>query len=186
MSAWLAPGAAAVLPARPPGPSEDLAVKAFDNVRKVEIDRRTNFVRLSVRGPTPQVAQEWAQAMITEVNDALRDQMLQDSRRAVAVLSKRLETEQLQTVRVIGSALLESQLRHEVAAESRREFALRVLDPPSLPDQRAYPPRSHMVLIGAAFGLLLGAAYVIGITAWRQRDRPTGDAPRAASRGRTV
>jgi uncharacterized protein involved in exopolysaccharide biosynthesis len=153
------PGVSA--PARPPGPSADDAVKAFDRIRLVTIDRRTDFVRLSVRGPSPEVAQAWATALIRELNEVLRARALDDTRRAVELLSKRVDTEQLQSVRTIVSALLELQLRREVMAESRREYALRMLDPPSLPDQRFYPHRTRMVLTGMLVGFVLGAMLII-------------------------
>lgn len=155
----------------PPGPSPDAAVRRFDDIRVADIDRRTNFVRLSVRGPTPQQAQAWASAMIAELNDWLRTRTLQDSRLAVEVLAKKVDSDPLQSSRTIAAALLEQQLRHEVAAESRREFAVRVLDPPSLPDQRYYPRRARMVVIGAGLGFLFGAAYIVALSAWRNRRR---------------
>ena len=162
---------------RPPGPSPDLAVKSFDDIRVANIDRRTNFVKLSVRGPSPEIARSWAAAMIEELNESLRRRALEDSHRAIALLSNKVDTDPQQSTRMIASALLESQLRREVSAESRREFALRVLDPPSLPDQRYSPKRSRMVMIGAALGFLLGAIYVLGMSAWRQRRRGRSAAP---------
>jgi hypothetical protein len=157
--------------ARPPGPSADDAVRGFNDVRVAVIDRRTNFINLKVRGPSPETARAWATAMIEELNELLRARALGDSRRAVDVLSKRAEGEQVQSVRVIVSALLEMQLRREVMAESRREYAVRTLDPPSLPDQRFYPRRTRMVVIGAALGFLLGALVALAQSAWRQRRR---------------
>lgn len=162
---------------RPPGPSPDDAVQRFDRIRMVTVDRRTDFVHLSVRGPSPQVAQAWATAMIREVNELLRARSLEDTRRAVELLSKRVETEQVQTVRTIVSALLEMHMRREVMAESRREFALRMLDPPSLPDQRFYPRRTRMVLLGMVFGFVLGAMFVIGQQWWRRARVAPGGRP---------
>jgi uncharacterized protein involved in exopolysaccharide biosynthesis len=154
---------------RPAGPSPDDAVKAFNEIRLVVVDRRTNFIKLSVRGPTPQTAQAWATAMIDELNDQLRQRVLADSRRAVELLSKRADSEQVQSVRTAAAALLELQLRKEVAAESRREFAVRTLDPPSRPDQRYSPRRTRIVMVGSALGFALGAALVLAHAAWRQR-----------------
>jgi uncharacterized protein involved in exopolysaccharide biosynthesis len=154
-----------------PGPSPDDAVRAFDQLRSAAVDRRTEFVKLSVKGPTPELAQQWASAMISEVNDQLRAQALADTRRAVELLTKRLESDQLQSVHVAASSLLEAQLRREVGTESRAEFALKVLDPPSLPNQRFYPRRSRMVLIGAAAGFMVGALYVLTASWWRHGGR---------------
>ena len=165
------------------GPSADEAMRLFDTVRSVDIDRRTNFLKLSIRGPSPQIAQEWATDMIQELNESLRQRALDDSRRAIKSLEDKVNDDTQQTTRVIASALLESQMRHLVSAESRREFALRVLDPPSLPDQRSAPRRGRIVLIGAGLGLLLGSSYVVLLSAWRARRRLA--AVDAGSGGRT-
>jgi hypothetical protein len=170
LAGWLS-SQPVVVPPLVIGPSSDDAVRAFDRVRSADIDRRTNFVKLSVHGPSPQLAQEWAAAMIAEVNEELRARSVDDSRRAIKLLEQKVDDPAQQSVRVIASALLESQLRREVASESRKEFALRVLDPPSLPDQRFAPRRARIVMIGAVFGLLLGAAYVVLGSAWRERRR---------------
>ena len=158
------------------GPSADEAVRLFDTVRSVDIDRRTNFLKLSVEGPSPQIAQAWASDMIQELNESLRQRALEDSRRAIKSLEDKVNDGTQQTTRVIASALLESQMRHLVSAESRREFALRVLDPPSLPDQRSAPRRARIVMIGAGLGLLLGAVYVVLLSAWRARRRAAATA----------
>jgi uncharacterized protein involved in exopolysaccharide biosynthesis len=154
---------------QPPGPPADDLLLRFDDLRSAVIDRRTEFVKLSVKGPTPEIAQEWARAMIREVNDQLRAQALADSRRAVELLTKRVESDQLQSVHMAAASLLEGQLRREIGTESRAEFALKVLDPPSLPGQRFYPKRSRMVMTGAAAGFFLGTLYVLAASWWRRR-----------------
>lgn len=153
---------------RPPGPSLDDAVKRFDRVRLVTVDRRTNFIRLAVRGPTPEIVRLWGNSMIDELNDWMRNKTLDQSRRAVDLLSKRLNNEPLESIRTAAAALLENQLRTEVMAESRREYAVNVLDPPSLPDQRYSPRRVRIVLIGALLGFVLGVLYVLSAAALRR------------------
>jgi uncharacterized protein involved in exopolysaccharide biosynthesis len=172
----LAPSPAWDIPPQP-GPSTDDAVKRFDRIRLVTVDRRTSFIRLTVRGPTPKVAQLWANSMIDELNDWMRDKTLQQSSKAVELLSKRLNSESLESVRTAEAALLENQLRTEVMAESRREFAVNVLDPPSLPDQRYYPRRGKMVLTGALFGFVLGALLVVSVAALRRARHRRDDRP---------
>jgi uncharacterized protein involved in exopolysaccharide biosynthesis len=159
----------AAKPGKPPGPSLDNAVKAFDDLRVAVVDRRTEFVRLSIRAPTAAQAQEWAASMIHELNETLRQQTFEESQKAVALLSKSVETEQIQSIRVAAAALLESQLRREVATQSRRDYAMRVLDPPSLPDQRYYPKRTRMVIIGTGLGIVFGCLFVLSLRAWRNR-----------------
>jgi uncharacterized protein involved in exopolysaccharide biosynthesis len=163
-----------------PGPLVEDEVVRFDRIRTAVVDRRTEFVRLTMQGPTPEVARDWNRAMISELNESLRAKALADSRRAVDLLSKKVETEQMQSVRMVASALLEAQLRREVMTESRAEYAVKVLDPPSLPDTRYSPKRSRMVLIGALLGFLAAAVYVIGASAFAKR-RPRSQAPLSAA-----
>jgi Chain length determinant protein len=153
---------------RPAGPSPDDAVQSFESMRTVTVDRRTEFVRLAIRAPTAALARDWSTSMINELNDALRSRALEESQRAVTLLSKSVETEQVQSMRTAAASLLESQLRRQVLAQSRRDYALRILDPPSLPDQRFYPKRTRMVIIGFGLGLLLGICFVLGRRAWRE------------------
>ena len=55
-------------------------------------------------------------------------------------------------------------MRAEVMAESKREYAVSVLDPPSLPDQRYYPRRVRMVPDRA----LLGLFSALSVCYWQQ------------------
>jgi hypothetical protein len=155
-------------PGRTSGPSLDNAVKAFDDFRVAVVDRRTEFVRLSVRAPTPLLAEDWAAAMIHELNEVLRQRSLEESQKAVDILSKAVETAQIQSIRVAAASLLESQLRRQVLAQSRRDYAMRILDPPSVPDQRYYPKRTRMVIVGTGTGFLLGSLFVLSLRAWRR------------------
>lgn len=149
------------------GPLSDDVVRAFDRVRTVIVDRSTRFIRLVVHAPSPTLAHTWASAMIAEINEVMRKRSLKESQRAVKLLSKSVETEQVESIRVAAAALLEAQLRREVLAQSRTDYALRVLDPPSLPDQRFYPKRTRMVIIGTGLGFLFGCIFVLAIRAWR-------------------
>lgn len=160
-----------VFASRQPGPSADDAVKRFDLIRVAQVDRRTNFIQLKVRGPTPEVAQRWATTMITQLNESMRNRTLDEARKAVDLLTQYISTEHEESIRAAAIALLEAQLRREVVAESRQEFAVQVLDPPSLPVERYYPRRAHMALLSAILGFLVGAAGIVCGSAVRTRKR---------------
>lgn len=168
---WIEPVPDSEFASRQPGPRPDDAVKRFDRVRVAEVDRRTNFIQLKVRGPTPEVAQRWAAAMIVQLNESMRNRTLDESRKAVDLLTKYISTEHEETIRAAAVALLQAQLRQEVVAESRREFAVQVLDPPSLPDQRYYPRRGHMTLLSALLGFLLSCLGIVSGSAVQNKKR---------------
>lgn len=161
---WLEPVPDSKLAWQGPGPTPDDAMKRFDRVREVVIDRRTEFIKLAVRGPTPQIAQAWAVSMIDELNQSMRDRALEESRTAVDLLSKYIATERQESIRTAAASLLEAQLRREVVAQTRKEFAVQVLDAPSLPAQRYYPRRGHMTLLGGLLGFLLASLGIIAFS----------------------
>lgn len=161
LKGWLEPVPDWEFAPRQPGPSPDDAVKRFDLIRVAQVDRRTNFIQLKVRGPTPEVAQRWATAMIAQLNESMRDRTLAEARKAVDLLTKYISTEREESIRSAAVTLLQAQLRREVAAESRQEFAVQVLDPPSLPVERYYPRRARMTLLSALLGFLLAAIGIV-------------------------
>jgi uncharacterized protein involved in exopolysaccharide biosynthesis len=151
-----------------PGPSPEEAYKRFDKLRNVVIDRRTKFVRLTLRARTPELAQTWANDMIKDLNAALQGKAENEAAKAVDVLGRRVASEQIESIRVTAAKLLESHLQRQVLAEVRQDYAVKVLDPPTLPERRAYPRRTRMVIIGCALGILLGSGFVIGRKYWRE------------------
>lgn len=151
---------------KPVEPSSEKAVERFDRLRHVTVDRRTGFIKLAMRARTPQLARKWASALIHDVNVELRERALIESRRTMDLLTQKLGTGAHEVVRTTAANLLEGQLKTEVLAQAREDYALRVLDPPSLPETRWYPKRKRMVLIGIVMGLLLGVAASIGRRAY--------------------
>jgi LPS O-antigen subunit length determinant protein (WzzB/FepE family) len=143
-------------------PSGEKAVERFALLRQITVDRRTGFIKLAVRARTPQLAHDWAAALIRDVNAELRERALVESRRTAELLTEKLGASSHEVVRSTAATLLEAQLKTEVLAQAREDYALRILDPPSVPEQRWYPKRKRIVLLGMIMGVLLGVAFSIG------------------------
>lgn len=143
------------------------AVERFNRVRTVTVDRRTGFVRFTMRAGTPASARQLAEDMIAEVNAELRTRALRESAASIALLRERMSETPYESIRDAAASLLEAQMKREVMIRSREDFALRVLDPPTLPEERAYPRRKRMVLIAMVLGLMVAAAVSISRGAWR-------------------
>lgn len=137
-------------------PSPEKSFDRFVLSRDIVVDRRTGFVKVNVRGPTPGLAQAWATALIRDANARLREKALIEVRASIALLTERLESLQYASVKATTAALLESYIRREVLLTARSDYALSAIDPPNLPEERYYPHRTHMVVVGALLGLLSG------------------------------
>jgi hypothetical protein len=151
----------------PGEPSAEKAYERFLQMREIVIDRRTGFVRLRLRAPSPAMARTWLDALIRDANARLRDKALAEVRSSLAVLTERMDSLRYASVRSTVTSLLELYMRREVLLLARTDYALSAIDPPNLPEQRVYPRRTRMVAIGSFLGLLLGCAIVLLVNAWR-------------------
>jgi capsule polysaccharide export protein KpsE/RkpR len=48
--------------------------------------------------------------------------------------------------------------------------AVKVLDPPNIPDKKSFPPRTLIMFLGTTFALVIGVTWVFGKSTWEQRD----------------
>jgi capsule polysaccharide export protein KpsE/RkpR len=73
----------------------------------------------------------------------------------------------------VQEAVLESLTKeYELAKvqEVKEIPAVKVLDPPNIPDKKSYPPRFVIMLLGTVFAFGLATTWVLGRTTWDQTD----------------
>jgi uncharacterized protein involved in exopolysaccharide biosynthesis len=149
------------------------AVKAFDErIRSVNEDRRTGLVTLAIEWHDPKLAAEWANDMVSQLNERMRNRALAESKRSIEYLDQELGRTDVVELRQALFRLKESQVKQIMLASIRTDFAFRVIDPakPSDPDKRVRPRRSFIALAGMGLGLALAVLLVAWLD-WRGRFR---------------
>ncbi|MEM6818425.1 MAG: Wzz/FepE/Etk N-terminal domain-containing protein [Pseudomonadota bacterium] len=143
-------------------PSIADAVRKFDEkIRRVSEDQRTGLVQLSITWEDREIAALWANEMIQDLNDFLRQIALDQSSANIEFLRAELEKNSLIQVRQAIFSLIEQQVELSMLANTRREYAFEVLDPAVAPDfDDVYWPMKVALI---AFALILGA--VVGVFA---------------------
>jgi len=165
---WLGFGAAAA-DRKSDGPATEQILNRFDDWRTVVIDRRTGMIKCTMRAPTPQLAHDWLAATVDEVNAELRKRIIETSSRAIELIRARMADESIEEVRKSLAALLESELKKNIVAETRPDFALRMIDPATFPERIVWPRRVRIALAGGVLGLLAGLLFGIYVSARRAR-----------------
>jgi uncharacterized protein involved in exopolysaccharide biosynthesis len=158
-------------------PSLRQAYLLFDeSIREIEEAPVTGIVTMSITWKDREQAVTWAREIIELTNRQLRERATADSMRNMEYLSEEMRTaSSLGAQNALSSALAdayEEQLQNYMFARGQEEYAFRVIDPPTLPDEdeRLWPP-----LIIVALGVLLGgllaifAAYTAAL--FRRSDR---------------
>jgi uncharacterized protein involved in exopolysaccharide biosynthesis len=148
----------------------DDAVKLFrDDLLGVDEDTISGVIHVSVVWYDRNLAAQWCNGLIELTNRLMQSKARDMAARRVSYLRQEYQRADTVNLATSISALLQTDLSRAVDANTRPEYALRIVDPASPPDDRR-PVRPRKAVIGAASGVLgaLLALIIIGV----RRRRP--------------
>ncbi|MDB3957889.1 Wzz/FepE/Etk N-terminal domain-containing protein [Opitutales bacterium] len=123
----------------------------------IEVDQdKSGLITLSISWKDPQVAAQWANDLVKQLNEQLREQAISDSKKRVGYLEQELAKTTLQDMRAVLYNLLESEKQKAMLANVNEDFALEVIDPAVAPETREKPNRKLIVALGGVCGGFLG------------------------------
>jgi len=127
-------------------------------IRQITEDRRTGIVRLAIVWSDRELAAKWANQLIAEADDALRQRAIAEYTRSLDYLTAETGRTSVVELRAAISKAMESELRDAMLARTRDAYAFKVLDPAVPRDykDRDSPNRILYLLGGCVLGLLTG------------------------------
>lgn len=138
--------------------------QVFDeDVREVAEDKTTGLIRVSIAGHQRERVAEWANALVRDANEQIRQRALRESQYTIKFLQNEFARTELLEIRQAISRVLEAEISKATLANVREEFAFRVIDPAVTPesDEFVWPNRPLVIGLGIVLGLALGFAYVL-------------------------
>lgn len=140
-------------------PTIEDAYKLFDEeIRFVRIDRDTGLVTLSIEWKDRQLAAHWANSLVAGINEHLRSRAISEAQTSLVFLKKELDKTSILGLQQGLFRLIEDEVKSEMLANVREQYAFRVIDPAVVPDADDFqrPKRAFIVAIGFLLGLFLG------------------------------
>lgn len=137
-------------------PSYLEAMKMYDEIVSVSVNRKTQFLNVSVIHVSPIFAYDLLSLIIKETNSLQRNRDLEEAEITLGYLYKELEKTQDVDLRLSINQLIESQMKKKMLARVKTNYLLEPLDLPYVPEQRTSPRRTFIVLVGTTIGLVLG------------------------------
>lgn len=123
----------------------------------IEVDQeKSGLITLSISWKDPDIAAQWANYLVKQLNEQLRQKAIADSKKRVGYLEQELAKTTLQDMRAVLYNLLESEKQKAMLANVNEDFALEVIDPAVAPDTREKPKRKLIVALGGVCGGFLG------------------------------
>lgn len=132
------------------------ANRLFQAIRVVHDDAKTGLVTVTIRWDNPQTAAAWANGLVELTNDYLRQKTIDDADRSIAYLTQEALKTNIVEVKSAIYMLMENEIKKEMFARGRRDFALRVIDPAVPPENRSYPRPLLWTAGGLIIGIFLG------------------------------
>jgi uncharacterized protein involved in exopolysaccharide biosynthesis len=139
-----------------PEPTDDEIYVAMKEIVSVEQDLTTRFVRVSVTFLSPELAQQWLEQLVRDLNEQLRQKDIAIQERSISYLTERLKENTLSGLDSDLSELLRNAIRDHMLAKVREEYALETIARPFRPILKSEPNRALLSVAATVLGGLLG------------------------------
>lgn len=153
-------------------PSISRTVERFDKkVRQIHEDQMTGLVSVSMKWRDPETAAKWANELVEETNERMRQRAVDEASAKLRFLEKQVENTTNVELRQVIYRLIQENISAIALANARPNFALYPIDSAIAPDQEDDIKPSPIILglVGALVGLLIGALLALMRHSWWRR-----------------
>jgi uncharacterized protein involved in exopolysaccharide biosynthesis len=162
------------LPSSGGEPTLSEARRVLDPRVDVDYDEFTRLLLLEVHWPTPEGARDVAAAHIDAADRLLREAAVAEGERRVEELERQMTASPIAGVSSYLAEEMTAAISSLSSIRARSNYAFRVIDPPSVPDRRSWPPRLTLFVLAA----LATAGVEIGVV-WGHRYGRSAVGPRS-------
>jgi len=132
-----------------------------DDIRSVNVDRKSGLVTLAIEWKDPALAASWANDLVKKANNKLRTEAVEDAEKSVAYLKRQLDHTSSVEIQQAIYRLIETQTKKKMIANTKEEYAFTIIDPAVRAEKPRSPKKLTMTLVGALLGLSGVVAYVL-------------------------
>lgn len=137
-------------------------VKYFvENVRFISEDSQTGLVTIAIEWTDPVTAAEWANELVLQINESVRQRDTAVAQRKLDYLNEQLARANLLELRQAISRVIEDQIGAVTLALAQPEYAFSVIDPAVVPKDRVRPKRTIIVILAAVVGGVMASLFVL-------------------------
>jgi len=132
------------------------ARRLFQSKLSIDEDKKTGLTSVSFEWHQPNLATNWVNNLVKELNQALRQRAIGDSNKKIGFLEKELAKISLEDMRKVLYSLLESEKQKAMLSNVNEDYAFEVIDPATISKVPVKPKRKLIVAVGGVCGGFLG------------------------------
>jgi uncharacterized protein involved in exopolysaccharide biosynthesis len=142
-------------------PTAQMAFQKYRELLSIQQDGMTGLVTLRVKHQSPVVAKRIAQLVINKIGEDIRGSDIAEAQQSLEFLKSLISENTLIELDRVFSQLIEEQAKTIMLARVSTSYVFDIVDPPVVPETRAEPNRSFIVLTLTCFNFLLGVLLVV-------------------------
>ena len=152
-------------------PTDWELIKAFRGLVSLNSDPKTGLLTVSVDFYSPQLAKQWVDWLIDDLNHTMKQRDQEEAKRNISYLTEQLSKTSVADMQKVFYQLIEEQTKALMLAEVNQEYVFKVLDPAVIAEEKIKPKRALIVVLGALLGGMLGVMIVLVRFAFRHDKR---------------
>jgi hypothetical protein len=142
-------------------PSFQEAYKTYKVIMNISQDNKTSFVNLSVQHHSPYIAKKWADIIVSEINNSMRNADKLQAMKSVNFLNSQLPNVNYEEVRTAISKLKGQQLKSLMLIESTEDYIFKSIESPIASELKSSPNRPLICFFITLFGFIFSLFFVI-------------------------
>ncbi|MDP5132662.1 MAG: LPS O-antigen length regulator, partial [Paraglaciecola sp.] len=142
-------------------PSIQETYTEFMKLVSVSQDKTSGMVKLSVQHYSPYLAKEWADKLVLEINEDMRNRELTEAQRSISYLNEQIAQTNLADARTMLFSLVEEQTKTLMLANVRSEYVFKTVDRAVVAEKKAKPARALICILAVMLGGMLSVLFVL-------------------------
>ncbi|TGN39942.1 Wzz/FepE/Etk N-terminal domain-containing protein [Marinobacter confluentis] len=134
----------------------DMVKKFKENHLSLSENKDTGMVSLRIKSQAPPVAKQWAEWLVQDINEHMREQDVQKAEARIDYLEAKLSETNIAGMQQVFYQLIESETRTVMLASAQQEYVFETVDPAVVPQEKSEPKRALIAVIATMLGGMLG------------------------------
>ncbi|MAD47896.1 MAG: hypothetical protein CMQ53_00925 [Gammaproteobacteria bacterium] len=134
-------------------PSPYYIQKRFRESYSVKRDLKSGLVFLNVDWDDPKIAKDWADMLVSEIDEYSRQEDILDGEKGIEFLNQEIQNTSSAAIRSVLTGLIERKANKITLAKTSTSYVFKVVDPAFEPELRSWPRRRFITTLGFFVGL---------------------------------
>lgn len=130
-------------------------------------DEMSGLVTIRVAADSALEAQEWGRALIHDLNEQIRLRDVDEAERSIEYLNQQVAGTPVAELKQVFYRLIEERTKTAMLAHVSTDYALKTIDPPSLPDRPAEPRHLLLALLASIATTVFLVGWILAAFAFR-------------------